>query len=112
MDATEEVAPIGVILQPLRDKQALAIPTTKPAYLERTPAPLPDLQTTRFHLGRESSPARAGSPGTSTQSYHGDVEILLRTIFRQVPQSQWKEAVQRFSNGPRVRRGDLQSSNL
>ena len=33
------------------------------------------------------------------QSYSGDAEVDLRAVFRQVPQSKWKEAVQRFSYG-------------
>ena len=38
MDSTEEIAPVGVILPMLRNKQALAIPVGQPAYLVRTPA--------------------------------------------------------------------------
>jgi len=96
MDSTEEVAPIGVILPILRDKQALAIPTAKPAYLERTPALFPDPQTTLFEVnGKLSSEGRF--TGHIAQKYHGDIEVLLRTVFRQVPLSQLKEAVQRGS---------------
>jgi len=98
MDSTEEVAPVGVILPTLRDKQALAIPTAKPAYLERTPAQFPGPQTTLFQVdGKLSSEGRF--TGHVAQKYHGDVEILLRTVFRQVPLSQLKEAMQRFSQG-------------
>jgi hypothetical protein len=48
MDSTAEIAPVGVLFANLRDKQALAVPVSKPAYLERTPAELPFSQTTRF----------------------------------------------------------------
>src|SRR5208282_2457439 len=31
------------------------------------------------------------------QSYEGDVEVMLRASFRQLPESQWRDMVQRFS---------------
>jgi hypothetical protein len=98
MDSTEEVAPVGVIMAILRDKQALAIPTSKPAYLERTPAELPYPQKAAFHAeGKLSDQGKF--TGHITQSYHGDSELFLRLVFRQVPPSQLKEALQRFSSG-------------
>lgn len=35
--------------------------------------------------------------GHIQQKYRGDSELLMRTVFRQVSESQWKQAVQRFS---------------
>ncbi|MGA7754632.1 MAG: tetratricopeptide repeat protein, partial [Candidatus Sulfotelmatobacter sp.] len=49
--------------------------------------------------------------GHAQQSYHGDVEVALRAAFRQVSQSQWKEAVQRFSYGLNFAR-DVSNVNL
>ena len=40
---------------------------------------------------------RERSPGTRSNPIAGDTEVALRMVFRQVSQSQWKEAVQRFS---------------
>jgi hypothetical protein len=97
MDSTEEIAPVGVILATLRDKQALAIPVGKPAYLEHTPADLPYAQTSRFEVNGTVSDQGAFT-GQIVQSYHGDAELLLRYAFRGVPQSQWKQFVQNFSN--------------
>lgn len=97
MDSTEEVAPIGTLIATLRDKQALAIPPSKPAYLVRTPADLPYLQTARFEV-QGSLSDKGVFTGHFVQTYHGDVELVLRAAFRSVPQSQWKELVQRFSN--------------
>jgi transglutaminase-like putative cysteine protease len=96
MDSTEEIAPIGILMATLRDKQVLAIPLGKPAYLEHTPAELPFVQSARFQVDGKLSD-QGQFTGHIAQSYHGDVELLLRTVFRQVPQSQWKEAMQRFS---------------
>lgn len=98
MDSTEEVAPIGVILSTLRDKQALAIPVGKAAYLERTPADLPYLQTSGFEVNGTVSDQGAFTAQIA-QSYHGDAELMLRYAFRSVPQSQWKQFVQNVSNG-------------
>jgi len=61
MDSTAEVAPVGVLMAVLRDKQALAIPGSKPAYLERTPAELPSPRSIQIRL-RASSLTRAFSP--------------------------------------------------
>ena len=81
----------------LRDKQALAIPTTRPAYLEHTPTDLPFAQSARFQaIGKLSDQGLLNAH--IVQSYHGDVELVLRAAIRQVPKSQMKEAMQGFSN--------------
>jgi len=98
MDSTEEVAPVGVMISSLRDKQALAIPVGRAAYLERTPADLPYLQSSRFEINGTVSDQGAFTAQIA-QSYHGDAELMLRYAFRSVPQSQWKQFVQNVSNG-------------
>jgi hypothetical protein len=98
MDSTEEVAPVGVLMSTLRDKQALAIPGDKPAYLERTAAELPFAQSTRFQSDGKLSDQGLFT-GHIAQNYHGDAELILRVLLRQVPQSQWKVAMQGYSNG-------------
>jgi hypothetical protein len=98
MDSTEEVAPIGVLMTTLRDKQALAIPDAKAAYLERTPADLPFPQSASFRAEGKLSDQGVFT-GHISQSYHGDAELFMRIIMRQIPQSQWKEFMQRLSNG-------------
>ncbi len=96
MDATEEVAPVGALMQQLRDKQALAIPASKPAYLERTPVDMPFPQSFVFTANGKFSD-KGEFTARIDQTYHGDVELVIRTVFRQVPQSQWKELVQGMS---------------
>lgn len=98
MDSTEEVAPVGSLMTGLRDKQALAIPTDKPAYLERTPVDLPYPQSARFEATGKLSDQGVFT-GHINQIYRGDMEILLRSVIRSVPQSEWKTMMQRFSNG-------------
>ena len=97
MDSTAEVAPIGVLFGNLRDKQALAIPVDKPAYLERTAADLPFAQTSRFEVKGKLSNEGVFT-GHFDESFHGDTELIYRAAFRSVPQSQWKEFLQGVSN--------------
>ena len=96
LDTTPEVASYGFLLSVLRDKQALVIPSTKAPMLMKTPENPPFPQEQEF-----SAQGKLSADGTFTghveQSYRGDVEIALRTLFRQVAQSQWKEAAQGFS---------------
>ncbi len=96
MDSTAEVAPVGVLVATLRDKQALAIPAGKPAYLERTPADLPFTQVARFEATGKLD-EHGEFTGRLSQTYHGDAELVMRSMFRVVPESQWKEFLQRFS---------------
>jgi len=97
MDSTEEVAPVSILMATLRDKQALAIPAVKPAYLERTPANLPFVQSARFKIDGSLSDQGVFSAHI-VQSYHGDAELFMRVVLRQVPQSQWKQYMQNLSN--------------
>jgi transglutaminase-like putative cysteine protease len=97
MDSTEEVAPIGVLARTLRDKQALAIPVGKPAYLVGTPADLPSPRT--IHIEIQGSLSDQGLfTGKIAETTDGDVGALMRATFRRVPQSQWKELVERIAH--------------
>jgi hypothetical protein len=85
----------GLLLLNLRDKQPLMIPTSKPPALVTTPQNPPFPEEHEF-----SADGKLGRDGTFTghikQSYRGDTEVVLRSVFRQVSQSQWREMVQRF----------------
>ncbi len=93
MDSTEEVAPVGVLMAPLRDKLALVIPVSKPAYLERTPADLPFPRLIRVQIEGKLSD-RGQFTAHIAESANGDVGMIFRAVFRRVPQSQWKELMQ------------------
>jgi tetratricopeptide (TPR) repeat protein/transglutaminase-like putative cysteine protease len=98
LDTTPEVAPYGLLMLTLRDKQALVIPADKAPMLMTTPQNPPFLMEQEF-----SMEGKLGGDGTFTghaeESFRGDAEVLLRIMFRQVPESQWKEVTQRFSYG-------------
>ncbi|MGD0729825.1 MAG: DUF3857 and transglutaminase domain-containing protein [Terracidiphilus sp.] len=96
MDSTEEVAPVGVLFGTLRDKQALAIPTSKPAYLERTPVDLPQPRTVRLQVEGKLSDHGLFS-GHISQTSDGDIGMIFRLGFRRTPESQWKELMQRIA---------------
>lgn len=60
MDSTEEVVPVTVIAASLRDKQALAVPPNKDAYLEPPPQTFPSCSRFAFK-SPATSPIRARS---------------------------------------------------
>lgn len=95
LDTTPEVAPFGMLLPNLRDKQALVIQGEKPASLIKTPATPPfanrDVLTIEAKL-KPSGPL----VGHVRQSVRGDREIIYRLQFRQYPQTQWKDLLQRY----------------
>ena len=96
LDTTPEVAPYGFLLQGLRNQQALVIPSEGPAKLMKTPANPENPQRQDFSMEGTLSSDGLFS-GRVQQVYEGDVAVSLRAAFRQVPQSQWKESVQRIS---------------
>ena len=90
MDSTEEVSPVGMLAGSLRDKQALAVPTDKPAYIERTPADLPKPRSIQFHIIgtlAENGLFTAKVDETADE----DAGAELRMAFRKVPQDKWKD---------------------
>ncbi|HTS06878.1 MAG TPA: DUF3857 domain-containing protein [Candidatus Eisenbacteria bacterium] len=100
LDTTPEVAPYGLLLLTLRNKQALMIPSGKPPSLVTTEANPPFAEEQHF-----TTEGRLDGSGTFkghiSQSYRGDTEVVLRAAFRQFAESQWQQAVQRFSYGMR-----------
>jgi tetratricopeptide (TPR) repeat protein len=97
MDSTAEVAPIGVLMAVLRDKQALAIPGSKPAYLVRTPADLPSPRVIQIQVEGKLSDQGLFT-GHLAQTMDGDVGVLFRMGFRRVPQSQWKDLIENIAH--------------
>jgi len=96
LDSTPEVGPFRYLMPPLRDKRALAIWDDKPPTLVNTPAELPFQSTQIFHMDAKLSDAGL-LEGNADFTSRGDVELVLRTLFRSVPLPQWKELGQRIS---------------
>ena len=96
LDTTPEVAPLGYLMQPLRDKQALVMAGEHSIQLVTTPADPSIPSTTRFKVE-----GKLNDDGTFEakieDTTRGDSEVMLRAAFRQVQQSQWKDLVQQIS---------------
>jgi len=94
VDTTSEVAPFRLLLAALRNKEALVVDPNKPR-LQRTPANPPmkslvgqDIVATLTGDGKLDAHLR--------MTIRGDVELLLRTIFRSAPPARWKEVLEEF----------------
>ncbi len=96
LDSTPEVAPYGLLVVALRDKQALVIPPDKVPMLVKTPADPPFPQEQTF-TADATLLADGTLKGRVEQTYKGDVEVALRAAFRQVSEAQWKDLVQGMS---------------
>ncbi len=96
MDATSELAPLGLLTYSLRNKQALVIPRDQPAYLVATPAQPPVPNNLTFQADGQLA-ADGTFTGKMRQSYDGDSALLMRLVFNDIAQSRWKKAVQSIS---------------
>ena len=93
LDTTPEVAPFGLLVQNIRDRQALVIPASSPARLVTTPADPPFASYERAHL--ESSIDTNGTlDGKIRIEDRGDGELMLRLAYRATPENRWQELTQ------------------
>ena len=103
MDTTSEVAPFRLLAFTLRNKQALVIPPADPPsavapHLEETPAdtPMPDTEASEIDgkindLGKLEAHVH--------YEFRGDEELMLRSVFRRVPQANWQRVVENINAG-------------
>ena len=103
MDTTSEVAPFRLLAYTLRKKQALVIPPADPPssvapHLEETPAdtPMPDSEISKIdgkinEIGKLEAHVH--------YEFRGDEELLLRSVFRRVPQANWQRVVENVNAG-------------
>jgi tetratricopeptide (TPR) repeat protein len=98
MDTTAEVAPFRLLAYPLRDKLALVIPPDGTPHLENTPADTPMRDTEISEVD-----ARINQIGKLEAHVHyifrGDEELMLRSIFRRVPEAQWQRVIENVNAG-------------
>jgi tetratricopeptide (TPR) repeat protein len=96
LDSTPEVAPYQMLLQPLRDKQALLIPGTGPATIVTTPADPPF--ATFFNLTATGTISSEGVvKGHMDVTTRGDSEVYFRSALHQTARAQWQELLQNVS---------------
>jgi uncharacterized protein HemY len=98
LDTTPEVGPLGYLVPRIRDKPALVMSGEKPAELINTPADPPLLNTLTYKIA-----AKLADNGTLDakveRTDRGDTEVILRSAFRKLGESDWKELMQRISYG-------------
>jgi tetratricopeptide (TPR) repeat protein len=95
LDTTPEVAPFGLLMQNIRDRQALVIPSSSPAHLVTTPADPPFPSYERAHM--ESSVDTNGTLDAKIRiEERGDGELILRLTYRATPQNRWQELTQKI----------------
>ena len=103
MDTTAEVAPFRLLAYTLRNKQALVIPpatlASAPApHLENTPSdtPMPDYERSEI----EGKINEIGKLEAHVHyAFRGDEELLLRSVFRRVPESNWQRVAENINAG-------------
>src|SRR5208282_4415202 len=103
MDTTAEVAPFRLLSFTLRNKQALVIPPAELAssvapHLETTPAdtPMPDTEVSEI----EGKINEIGKLEAHVHyEFRGDEELMLRSVFRRVPQANWQRVVENINAG-------------
>jgi tetratricopeptide (TPR) repeat protein len=99
MDTTAEVAPFRLLAYTLRRKLALVIPGDGGTpHLEETPAdtPMPDSEIAEVD-GKINQIGKLEAHVHYT--FRGDEELMLRSIFRRVPEAQWQRVVENVNAG-------------
>jgi tetratricopeptide (TPR) repeat protein len=97
MDTTTEVAPFRLLSFPLRAKQALVVPAEGTPHLQETPAdpPMPNTQLQQV----DGSVSELGKlTAHVTYQARGDFELLMRMLFRRLPNAQWRQFVSNMSS--------------
>jgi len=95
LDTTPEVAPFGLLLFNIRDRQALVAPTSGSARLVTTPADPPFSNYERVRI--DSSIDEKGTLDAKMRlEERGDSEVALRLAYRATPQNKWQDLTQRI----------------
>jgi tetratricopeptide (TPR) repeat protein len=96
LDTTTEVAPFRLLSFNIRKKQGLVIPAEGVPHLEETPAdtPMPSTQVQSI----DGSINDLGKLNAKVNyRVRGDTELLMRIIFRRVPNAQWQHLVENIN---------------
>jgi tetratricopeptide (TPR) repeat protein len=98
LDTTAEVAPYQMLVYAIRDHQALAVPETGAARLERTPKELPFKPFQKMEA--VGSLDKDGvSESKIILTLRGDEELELRAVLRQIAPAQYEQLMQNISRG-------------
>lgn len=98
LDSTTEIAPFGLILSQLRNKQAVVASEDAEGGLQLTPADSPVKTFARFLL--EGSFSEFGALDATLEfTAQGDRDVPIRAGFRRLAEAQWKDLVRVISAG-------------
>jgi hypothetical protein len=97
LDTTPEVAPYGLLIATLRDKQALLVPEHSTALLVRTPADPPFKSFYSFETNGALNDSGTFD-GTIQVTIRGDIEVGYRAVLRQAGPAKWNDVMQAISS--------------
>jgi tetratricopeptide (TPR) repeat protein len=92
-DTTTEIAPFGLLSYAIRNKKALLASLDGTSKLVETP-PNPPFQSTQVFTLEGSVSDLGKLKATVKGVFRGDAELAMRSIFRSVPQNNWKDVGQ------------------
>jgi tetratricopeptide (TPR) repeat protein len=98
LDTTAEVAPYRLLNGLIRDHEALVVPESGPARVEKTPATLPFPQT-QVMEAVGTLDANGVSTSRITMTFHGDDEVIMRSVLRQISPAQYDQMAQGMCSG-------------
>jgi tetratricopeptide (TPR) repeat protein len=96
LDSTPEIAPYRMLIAPLRDKEALVMPSNGAPKMMRTPADGPFPFVDQFS-GTGKLDAQGTLTGHVDFKMRGDTEVSFRELFHSLPRAQWQTATQNAS---------------
>jgi tetratricopeptide (TPR) repeat protein/transglutaminase-like putative cysteine protease len=96
MDTTSELAPMGLLVFPIRGKRALLVPDGQLPHLAETPEEASEANTNTYDFSGKLTDEGA-LEGKVRRTATGDIALVTRLGFRSVSQSQWKDLVQAIS---------------
>ena len=97
MDTTTEVAPFRLLSFNIRKKQGLVIPVDGTPHLEETPAD-PPMANSQVQTIDGSVNDLGKLNAKVSYVVRGDTELLMRIIFRRVPNAQWQHLVENINS--------------
>lgn len=96
LDATLGVAPYGQLIANERDRDVLLLPRHDPPRLAKTPTTSPNDNLIRVLTEGTLEPGGT-LRATVSQTFSGDAELVMRTLFRAYPPAQWPTIAMRTS---------------
>ncbi|HEV2619471.1 MAG TPA: DUF3857 and transglutaminase domain-containing protein, partial [Acidobacteriaceae bacterium] len=98
LDSTAETGVWGALMKPIRDRDALVVPSSGAAVIAHTPADLPFAQYSLSAVVG-SLDTSLTSESTITFTFHSDDELYLRAALRSVSPADYGELIQRMMAG-------------